>query len=69
MELSFSEADFNSHILTLKGVIDYVRQVLRDSDSTNQVSALEPHSSLAISKCVCSHLREYCEGYGKLHEQ
>ena len=69
MELSFSEADFNSHILTLKGVIDYVRQVLRDSDSTNQVSALEPHSSLAISKCVCSHLREYCERYGKLHEQ
>lgn len=67
MELSFSESDCTSYILTVRGVLDYILKILRDGSDAKFLDWNADDLAAKVGKppkCVCSHLREHCDKYG-----
>lgn len=66
MEISFSEADCKSSVIVVRGMLNYILQVLGDSESVDWESKDLGLRLGTAPACVLTHLREHCEAYGKL---
>ncbi|KAJ9570801.1 Hypothetical protein J6898_00331 [Nakaseomyces glabratus] len=72
MELSFSESDYMSYVVTVRGVLDYILQVLRDGSDRKFLDWTSKDLATMVGtppKCVRSNLKQHCSVYGNAHKE
>lgn len=72
IEMSFSESDCKSYVLAVRGMLNYILQVLRDSSDAKYLDWDSNDLDIRVGtapKCVISKLKEHCKEYGALHKE
>lgn len=69
LTLTVSEADSNTKVITLKGVLDYVLGVYRDKDINNSFEINEESDGIIghTLNCLVSSAFDHCKAYGEKH--